>query len=165
MHRESPVLSNLMELYSHDLSAAFSLELRADGRYGYERLPLYWSEPDRRFPFLVRCDRLLAGFALVTRGSPLSDDPNVFDVAEFFVVRRYRRRGIGRQAAVVLWNRFAARWTVRVSEENRQGCEFWASVVTEYTNGEFLEARRSVGQRAWRVFELDSAPKDEPRDA
>jgi len=43
------------------------------------QLPLYWSEPDRRFPFLVRCGHLLAGFAFVTRGSPVSDDSNVLD--------------------------------------------------------------------------------------
>jgi predicted acetyltransferase len=160
MPRDSTVVSNLLELYSHDLSAAFSLELGADGRFGYERLSLYWSEPDRRFPFLVRRGQLLAGFAFVTRGSPLSDDPNVFDVAEFFVVRRYRRCGVGRRAAILLWNRFAARWIVRVFEENHQGCQFWASVVTEYTNGVFLETRRSEGQRVWRVFEFDSALKD-----
>lgn len=160
MHRDSTAVSNLLELYSHDLSAVFSLELGADGRFGYERLPLYWSEPDRRFPFLVRCDQLLAGFAFVTRGSPLSDDPNIFDVAEFFVVRRYRRCGVGRRAAVLLWNRFAARWIIRVLEENRQGCQFWASVVTEYTNGAFLETRRSEGQRLWRVFEFASPSKE-----
>ncbi len=158
-HRDSIILSNLLELYSHDLSAAFSLDLGADGRFGYEQLPLYWSEPDRRFPFLLRHGHLLAGFALVTRGSPLSDDPNVFDVAEFFVVRRYRRCGTGRQAATALWNRFAVHWIVRVLEENREGRQFWANVIGEYTNGVFLEASRSVGQRAWRVFEFDSALK------
>jgi predicted acetyltransferase len=162
MHRDATVVANLLELYSHDLSAAFSLELGTDGRFGYERLPLYWSEPDRRFPFLVRRGQLLAGFAFVTRGSPMSDDPNVFDVGEFFVVRRYRRCGIGRRAAFLLWNRFAARWIVRVFEENHHGCQFWASVVAEYTNGVFLETRRSEGQRVWRVFEFSSAIQSTP---
>jgi predicted acetyltransferase len=155
-HRDAPVLANLLELYAHDLSVPFSLELGADGRFGYEQLPLYWSEPDRRFPFLIRLGHLLAGFAFVTRGSPVSDDPNVFDVAEFFVIRRYRRGGIGRRAALLLWNRFAGRWIVRVSEANRHGCQFWVSVVAEYTNGVFLETRRSEGRRAWRVFEFSS---------
>jgi predicted acetyltransferase len=97
--RDASVLSNLLELYAYDLSEIFPLELQPDGRFDYEQLPLYWSEPDRRFPFLIRCDARLAGFALVTRGSPASDDPADFDVAEFFVLRRYRRRGVGRQAA------------------------------------------------------------------
>jgi predicted acetyltransferase len=156
MHRDSTAMANLLELYSHDLSAAFSLELGTDGRFGYECLPLYWSEPDRRFPFLIRHGRLLAGFALVTRGSPASDDTDAFDVAEFFVVRRYRRCGVGRQAAFLLWRLFAARWFVRVSEDNHHGCQFWASVIAEFTNGVFLETKRSNGQRVWRVFEFTS---------
>src|SRR4051812_22354234 len=85
---DATLLSNLLELYIHDLSAAFpNVELGADGRFGYAKLPLYWSEPERRFPFLIRCGSCVAGFALVTRGSPASDDPNVFDVAEFFILR------------------------------------------------------------------------------
>jgi predicted acetyltransferase len=156
-HGDATVVSNLLELYAHDLSVAFSLELGTDGRFGYERLPLYWTEPDRRFPFLFRHGHLLAGLAFVTRGSPMSDDLEVFDVAEFFVVRRHRRCGVGRRAAFLLWNRFAARWLVRVAEENHDGCQFWASVVAEYTKGGFLETRRSDGQRVWRVFEFTSA--------
>jgi predicted acetyltransferase len=122
VHRDATVIANLLELYSHDLREAFSLELGTGARFGYESLPLYWSKPDRRFPFLVRRGNLLVGFALVTRGSPASDDPNVFDVAEFFVVRRHRRCGVGRRAAFLLWSRVAARWIVRASEANHRGC-------------------------------------------
>ena len=46
---EAGVLSNLLELYAHDLSEIFFLEFGADGRFGYEKLPLYWSETERRF--------------------------------------------------------------------------------------------------------------------
>ncbi len=82
---EAPILANLLELYIHELSAVFlNVELGADGRFGYPKLPLYWSEPERRFAFLIRVDGHLAGFALATRGSPVVEDPDVFDVAEFF---------------------------------------------------------------------------------
>ena len=95
---ELPLLSNLLELYIHDLSSSFpDLEIGPDGRFGYSRLPLYWSEPSLRFPFLIRAGGRLAGFALATRGSPASDDPSVFDVAEFFVLRRYRRSKVTRR--------------------------------------------------------------------
>ena len=48
--RDAVLLSNLLELYIHDLSETFPVELGADGRFGYEKLPLYWSEPERRLP-------------------------------------------------------------------------------------------------------------------
>src|SRR6266850_6458804 len=140
--RDAGLLSNLLELYAHDLSETFALELGADGRFGYDTLPLYWSEPERRFPFLIRCGGRLVGFALVTRGSPASDDPDDFDVAEFFVVRRHRRSGVGRRAAFLLWNRFPVRWIIRVSEGNHGGLPFWASVIAEYTSGALVETTR-----------------------
>jgi predicted acetyltransferase len=157
--RDAAALANLIELYSHDLSSVFTLEVGADGRFGYDKLPLYWSEPERRFPFLIRHGSRLAGFTLVTRGSPASDDPDVFDVAEFFVVRRHRGAGVGRRAAGLLWNRFAMRWIVRVAERNRGGCAFWARAVADHTRGAFVETTRPGGPHTWRVFAFDSAAR------
>ena len=154
--RDEAVLSNLLELYAHDLSEIFALELEPDGRFGYEKLPLYWSEPESRFPFLIRRGTQLAGFVLVTRGSPGSDDPEDFDVAEFFVVRRHRRSGVGRQAAFLLWDRFPVRWIVRVAEGNRHGMRFWESVIREYTAGAFVESLRPGNSQTWRIFSFDS---------
>jgi predicted acetyltransferase len=155
---DATLLSNLLELYIHDLSAAFpSVELGPDGRYGYRDLALYWSEPERRFPFLIRCDARVAGFVLAQRGSPASEDPDVFDVAEFFVLRRYRCSGVGRRAAVLLWDRFPGRWIVRVSEGNLGALPFWAGVISEFTNGAATELKRPGHPHAWRVFSFSSA--------
>ena len=153
---DARLLSNLLELYVHDLSDAFAIDIGADGRFGYDRLPLYWSEPERRFAFLIRHGGRIAGFALATRGSPVSDDPDVLDVAEFFVLRRYRRAGVGRRAACLLWNRLAGRWTVRVSEGNARGLAFWKSVVGEYTNGVVSESTRAGSPHGWRVFAFET---------
>jgi len=153
---DAGLLANLLELYSHDLSDVFALELGADGRFGYEKLPRYWSEPERRFPFLIRAGARLAGFALVTRGSPVSDDPDDFDIAEFFVLRRHRHSGVGRRAAFLLWNRFAVGWVVRVSEGNHGGYHFWRSVVAEFTRGTFVETTLPGSPHPWRVFSFNS---------
>ena len=117
---DAPLLSNLLELYLHDLSEAFPMEVGADGRFGYEPLALYWTQEERRFPFLIRSGSRVAGFALAARGSPATDDPADLDVAEFFVLRQHRRCGVGREAAFLLWNRLEGRWVVRVSEGNHR---------------------------------------------
>lgn len=155
---DATLLSNLLELYIHDLSEAFpSVELGPDGRFGYEKLPLYWSEPERRFPFLIRCEARVAGFVLVTRGSPATDDPDLFDVAELFVLRRHRRSGVGRRAAFLLWNRLPGRWIVRVSEGNLGALRFWEGIIAEYTRGAATQLKRPGNPSAWRVFSFDSA--------
>ena len=153
---DAQLLSNLLELYVHDLSEAFALDVGADGRFGYDKLPLYWTEPARRFAFLIRDGGRIAGFTLVTRGSPASDDPDVLDVAEFFVLRRYRRAGVGRRAAFLLWNRIPGSWTVRVSEGNAHGLAFWKSVVSTYANGVVSESTRAGSPHGWRVFAFEA---------
>ena len=45
-------------------------------------------------PFAVRADGHTAGFVLVNRWSAL-DQPLDYAVAEFFVLRKYRRAGVG----------------------------------------------------------------------
>lgn len=155
--RDAGVLANLLELYVHDLSEVFpSIELGADGRFGYEHLPRYWSEPERRFPFLIRHGTRVAGFVLVTRGSPASGGPDVFDVAEFFVLRGHRRSGVGRRAAFLVWNRFPGRWVVRVSEGNHGGVRFWAAAIREYAGGTATESERPGSPNPWRVFSFES---------
>ena len=69
-----PIIANLIELYAHDFSEFYHLELGVDGKFGFAPLPLYWSDPNRH-PFLVRVDDKLAGFVLVTR------TPGVWDHA------------------------------------------------------------------------------------
>ena len=114
---QEPILANLLELYAHDFSEFTAVALGADGRFGYPRLPLYWTEPDRH-PLLVRVEGKWAGFVLVKRGSEVSGDENVWDVAEFFIARGYRRRGIGMKVVHQVWRRFPGQWEVRVMEAN-----------------------------------------------
>jgi predicted acetyltransferase len=154
--RDHTLLANLLELYSHDLSAVFSIAPNAEGRFGYARLPGYFSEPERRFAFLIRAGSALAGFALATIGSPLSADPSDFDVAEFFVLRAQRRAGVGRKAAFLLWDQFPGHWVVRVSEGNRAALAFWPDAVSAYTRGQFTETLAPGTPHAWRVFRLQS---------
>jgi predicted acetyltransferase len=156
---EAPILANLLELYVHDLSGLFAIDIGADGRFGYDRLPLYWSEPDTHFAFFVRVGGYLAGFALVTRGSPATDDPTDLDVAEFFILRSYRRARVGRRAACLLWATLPGQWVVRVSEANHPGLGFWESTIREYTVGAFDQKRQPGKGHAFQVFTFTTAPR------
>jgi predicted acetyltransferase len=153
---DGDLLGNLLQLYIHDLSQFFPVELGADGRFGYKNLPIYWTEPQTRHAFLINCGSRVAGFILVTQGSPASDNPLDFDVAEFFVLRSYRRTRIGYQAAAALWDSLQGQWVVRVSNANQPGLLFWRPTVSRYTAGAFVE-REGIGPLSgWRVFTFAS---------
>lgn len=152
----APVLENLLSLYVHDMSEFLPIAVREDGRFAYDWLPLYWSEPDRRFAFLIRTGGRLAGFVLVTRGSPAVDDPECLDVAEFFVLRGYRRTRVGERAATALFERLPGDWVVRVSAANGPGLGFWRRIIGTYTRGRFAERETPGDPHGWHVFTFAS---------
>ena len=100
-----PILANLLELYPHDFSEFYPLDIGMEGRFGHKQLPLYWTESNRH-PFLIRVDARPAGLALVKRGSQIQDNQEVWDMAEFFVLRGCRRHQVGTLAAHEVWRRF-----------------------------------------------------------
>jgi predicted acetyltransferase len=153
--KQESILANLLELYAHDFSEFNDLELGADGRFGYSSLALYWSEPGRH-PFLVWVEGKLAGLVLVKRGSEVSGNETVWDVAEFFVLRGYRRRGIGTQIASEVWRRFPGLWEVRVMESNAPAHDFWAHAISIFTGEAIKPVRVEKDGKCWTLFSFES---------
>lgn len=152
---QATILANLLELYAHDFSEFMETEINDDGRYGYPSLLLYWSEPQRH-PFLIKVENKLAGFVFVQRGSQITVDESVWDVAEFFILRSYRRHRIGIKAARLVWERFRGNWEVRVMESNQAAKEFWQSAISEFRG---TVARPTLVERdgkRWHVFSFQS---------
>jgi predicted acetyltransferase len=152
---QEPILANLLELYAHDFSEFHDLEIGDDGRFGYKLLPLYWIDPDRH-PFLVKTDGHLAGLILVKRGPAALGNQVVWDIAEFFVLRGYRRRGIGTQIAHEIWRRFPGAWEVRVMQSNVAANHFWAHAVSTFA-GERVDPvyTEKKGER-WALYRFAS---------
>ena len=150
-----PILANLLELYAHDFSEFHHLDIGEDGRFGYRSLPLYWSEPNR-YPFLVRTDGRLAGFAFVRRGSELSGNDAVWDMAEFFIVRGCRKRGIGTQVAHELWRRLPGRWEIRVMQANVAGQHFWTKAISSFTGETIHPVAIEKAGEYWSLFSFES---------
>jgi predicted acetyltransferase len=155
---QEPAVANLLELYAHDFSEFHHLEIEATGRFGYPSLPLYWSEPGR-YPFLVRMGGNLAGLVLVKRGSEVSGNLTVWDMAEFFVLRGYRRRGIGTQVAHEVWRRFPGPWEVRVMESNVSAHYFWERAIVKFTCEGIHPVFAEKGGKHWKLYSFNSGDK------
>lgn len=152
---QEPLLANLLELYAHDFSEFSELKIGEDGRFGYPYLSLYWKEP-RRHPFLIKADGQLAGFVLLQKGSQVSVDTEIWDVAEFFILRGYRRHGIGMKAAHAVWKMFKGKWEVRVMEQNNQAKGFWSRAVNEFTGETIPAVAVEANGKRWHLFSFQS---------
>jgi predicted acetyltransferase len=60
-------------------------------------------------------------------------------IAEFFVMRNYRRSGVGTQVAFQLFDRFPGRWEIAQRPNNIEGQTFWRRVTGDYCGGDYLE--------------------------
>ena len=160
---EGPVLSNLYQLYIHDFTDFVERPLRNDGRFDYDPLPPYWSEPSR-FPFIVWVDAKLAGFALVKRGSDFSGNTDVWDMADFFVVRGLRGRGVGYSAAKSIWQQFLGPWEVRVITTNVPAQQFWSKAISRFLGKAIEPALVTKGEETRYLFRFESEanPLDDP---
>jgi predicted acetyltransferase len=151
------VLANMLELYAHDFSEFVPLELGDDGRFGYKKLDLYWSDTSRR-AFTARFQNKLAGLVLVKKGSEISGNAEVWDMAEFFILRGYRRRGIGAELAAKVWHACPGLWEVRVRTNNTAAVRFWNSAVARFTGQEAKSVRLEIDGQTWHLLSFEAKP-------
>ncbi|WP_088833277.1 GNAT family N-acetyltransferase [Paenibacillus tyrfis] len=145
---QKSVVRNLLELYKYDFTEFDPEDVNEHGLFEYPYLDHYWTE-EGRHPFLVHVDGKLAGFALIRE---LEADERVYSVAEFFVMKKYRRHGVGREMAFDLFSRFPGQWEVAQMEENEPAQTFWRRIVDEYTKGNYQEMTRDDWEGPIQIF-------------
>ena len=127
-------LANMMQLYAHDFSELWSREARGelgeDGLFAAYPLDAWWREPDH-VALLVKVDGLLAGFALLNKASH-TGRPLDRNMAEFFIVRKHRRSGVGTRAARMIFNRYPGRWETAVARANHGALAFWRAAIQPF---------------------------------
>lgn len=118
---EFALLEQLLQLYLHDFSEHAGDDVDEQGRYSYAWLDAYREEPERH-AYVIRVDAHPAGFALVRAGDPVQ-------MAEFFVLRKYRRTGIGARAAREIIAFHPGRWSISQVATNSSATAFWRRVI------------------------------------
>lgn len=136
---QEQVLRNLVQFYAYDFAELAGWDVPASGRFP-DDVADRCTPAGERHAFLINADGALAGFAIVDHRSRLTAEAGVHDMAEFFIVRRHRRHGVGAAAVAQLFTRFPGRWEVRQSERNVVATEFWRAAIAR-TVGEFGEVQ------------------------
>lgn len=124
---QKPTIANLIQLYLYDMTDEGPFPVGADGRFEYHFLDRFWQHP-----YLIYCGGELAGFALVIEQCPVTGLDPCWFMAEFFILRAYRRRGLGKAAATAILQWHPGRWHVAVTEHNLRAAAFWAPSLSGY---------------------------------
>ena len=139
LYHQKATLRNLIELYKYDFSEFDPDDVNENGLYDYMYLDHYWTEEDRH-PYFIRVEGLLAGFVLIREVGQI-DSTIIYSVAEFFVMKKYRKQGVGQYAAVELFNKYRGFWKVAQIESNIPAQIFWRKTIERYTNNNYQEIR------------------------
>ncbi|MEX5506499.1 GNAT family N-acetyltransferase [Pseudomonas putida] len=98
---QAPLIRNLYQFYSYESSDWEQEDVDVDGRFYIhdEHLHRYWQD-DGWGAYLVLADGFIAGFVLVER----SELPGIdaLELADLFILKKYRRQGIGQAVALQL---------------------------------------------------------------
>jgi predicted acetyltransferase len=124
---QRPVIANLIQLYLYDMTDSMPFPVGADGRFEYDFFDRFW-----RFPYLIHVGGELAGFALVIDECPLTGRRPCWFMAEFFVLKAYRRRGAGRTALTAILQEHPGDWHIGVPKANQPAQAFWGRALTPY---------------------------------
>jgi predicted acetyltransferase len=153
-------LTNVYPFYLHDLSEfdEHYYTLNDRGLWEPDHLPS-WLQDDTDHPLIIRQSETRVGFALVNEAPSIHMMPGVrFRLAEFFILKRYRRNGIGLRAAEALFDRFRGRWQLSILARNAPAIAFWRRVLGD--QADLKEESGPSGEIVY-IFDTDRGQTNE----
>lgn len=135
----SVTFQNLMQLYVHDFSEQWAGQPRGevDQNGLFEAYPLepYWRDDGEHIPLLLWLGEHIVGFALLDTHSHAGRKVDR-NVAEFFILRKHRRGGVGLAAAQAIFGRYPGVWEAAIARRNLGALHFWRKAAASYADVE-----------------------------
>jgi len=124
------IAKNLVHYYIYDLGVPMGWDPRTDGVYdGCDEMAENWNN-EKYHSYLIYNGDIPIGFAVVKE---LIKTKIVYEIEEFFVLRRYRKKNVGKKVAFELFDSFQGNWQVRVLKQNTPAISFWSRIINIYT--------------------------------
>lgn len=157
--KEYPVIQNMARFYVYDMSEFMGKEgweIPEDGLYECIDFKKYW-EDKNNFPFIVKYKNEIAGFVIIDKkGSSAEID---FNVAQFFILRKFKNKDMGKYVAQECFKKFPGIWEVMVMPGNEGAYRFWRATIKNYTNNNYIEYTREIAHfdnSRKNIFKFDS---------
>ena len=156
---QKSVLVQLLNLYNYDFTEYEDDYISEDGYYKNESyrhiITDEYRNDDARHSFFIRVNQKLAGFILVHEYCRFLEKAHT--IAEFFVMKSYRRKGVGKLAAKIVFDMFKGKWEVLQLTNNLPAQKFWEAVISEYTETNY----QKCDSEEWVGFIFETGEKNE----
>ncbi len=150
---DKALLEGLAQFYLYDFSeiepdGSTRLEFDERGHFQVYAFDAYWRGTDGFHALLFFVGAHPAGFALINtlshRGGTVERN-----MGEFFVARRYRRRGVAREALRQILATYPGQWEAAVMERNTAAQAFWPAAIAAAPNASAIARHEGDGEH-WR---------------
>lgn len=127
---QADLIRNLYQFYAYESSDWEQEDVEADGRFYLheEHLVRYWQEPDWSANLLL-VDGFIAGFLLVEASELPGMD--ALELADLFILKKYRRQGLGRALVTQVLTSGVRDWLVRFYQDDATALAFWQAVLQD----------------------------------
>ena len=150
-----PALRQMLELYQYELSDIWLQDADSEAKYGYD---LQRHMQGERFCAYVATDgSQYVGFALVAPAAVTQRDGCWME--QFFVLKRFRRSGVGRTLAEHVLRCHPGPWEVGQMPENLAAQAFWRRVISQVSACSYVEVQVTEGwwQGVVQQFRVEAA--------
>ncbi len=124
------LLFNLLQKMLCEMTNYYDNDIDGEGNYEYPFFDCYFSEPDRK-AFLVLYDERIAGFLMVNPYSYIGQNPD-YVLAECFILPKFRKKHIARDAVGLLFRMFPGHWEVKYNTRNVPAARLWNQIAQPY---------------------------------
>ena len=135
---DKDAIKNMYQYYVHDLSE-FNENLQIDsmGLFDISFVDSYYSE-DHLIPLKITLADSIIGFVFCSTGQKVD-----YVIQDLFILRNYRKRGIGKLAVKQLFDLYSGRFGLGILIKNEPAKLFWEHCFEDlginYTSSEVVE--------------------------
>jgi len=124
---DKEILNNLLSYHMHDLSEFVDdLNINEKGFFQFDAIDMYF-EKDSLIPLLYKVNGEYAGFVLLNK-PPYAPKDIDYCINEFFILKRYRRKGYAKAAIEKVFTMYPGKYVVLQVKKNIAAVSFWHSV-------------------------------------
>ncbi|WP_442600514.1 GNAT family N-acetyltransferase [Paenibacillus sp. KN14-4R] len=140
------IFRQLMTLFLHDLSEFNSdLEInQSNGLFEFDVLDWLF-EKEGLTPFFIRIDDKIIGFILLQSGPFSNQEFADYVLNSFFIMKKYRRQGLGREACKVFFKQLPGRYAISQIKTNTPAIQFWKNVYKSFDIEYYEKEEREEG--------------------